>query len=140
MSMTDPIKVEGLRQFVKDLKTIDRELPKMLRKAFNAAADIVVQDTRPRVPSRSGRAKGSIRAASTQTRVRVKAGGRRAPYYPWLDFGGRVGRNKSIRRPFYKEGRYLYNTYTGAKQSGEFRMEMEKAMISVIESAGIRVD
>jgi hypothetical protein len=35
-------------------------------------------------------------------------GGRRAPYMPWLDFGGAVGPARSVTRPFIRRGRYLY--------------------------------
>lgn len=136
----DPIKIEGLNAFVKNLKTVDRNLPKAVRLAFNEAADVVVTDARPRVPSRSGRARRSVKARSTQTKARVKGGGARAKYYPWLDFGGSVGRNRSVTRPFRKEGRYIYKSYFEAKASGEFERVMVKALVNVVESAGIAVD
>lgn len=137
--MAEPIKIEGLNEFVRNLKSLDRDLPKAVRKAFNEAADVVVDDARPRVPSRSGRARRSLRSRSTQTRARVSGGGGRAPYYPWLDFGGRVGRDKSVRRPFYREGRYIYRSYFEARDSGEFERVMVKALLDVVESAGIAV-
>lgn len=138
--MTEAIKVEGLNQFVRNLKAIDKDLPKMVRLAFNEAADVVVDDARPRIPSRSGRARGSVRSRSTQTKARVSGGGRRAPYYPWLDFGGRVGRRKSVKRPVLREGRYIYRSYFEARDSGRFEDVMTKALVGVVESAGIGVE
>ena len=138
--MTEAIRVEGLNEFVKNLKTLDRNLPKAVRVAFNEAADVVVQDARPRVPKRSGRARRSVRVASTQTKARVRGGGSKAPYYPWLDFGGRVGRNKSVKRAFLKDGRFIYKSYFDKKASGEFEKVMTKALLKVVESAGIAVE
>lgn len=131
----DAIQIEGLREFQRNLKTIDRELPKTLRKSFNEAADLVVQRARKRVPRDSGRAAKSVRASSTQKEARVKGGGKRAPYYPWLDFGGRVGRNLSTRRRYMGGGRYLYSSL------GESRVELqrilEENLIAVAERANL---
>lgn len=136
--MTDPIRVDGLNQFVANLKAMDRELPKALRVAFNGAADIVVQDARPGIPTKSGKAKASVKAKSTQTFVRISGGGNKAPYYPWLDFGGRVGRNKSVKRPFIKDGRYLYDAYY--RNVNRFGEVLEQALLDVASQAGIEVD
>jgi len=136
--MTDPIKIDGLADFSKNLKTLDRDLPKALRMAFNQAADVVVVDARQHIPSKSGKAKGSVKARSTQTASRVVGGSARVPYYPWLDFGGRVGKGGSIRRPFLKEGRYIYNAYFRNKP--RYAEMVESALIDVARQAGIEVD
>lgn len=138
--MADPIKIEGLRKFSRDLKTLDKELPKALRLALNEAAGVIVSDAKPRIPSRSGKARRSVVAQSTRTESRVSGGGNRAPYYPWLDFGGRVGRGRSVRRPFLKEGRYIYRAYFDAAVRDEFVQVMEKSLIKVADSAGIEVE
>lgn len=138
--MADAIKIEGLNEFVRNLKTLDSNLPRAVRLAFNQAADVVVAAAQPGIPIRSGRAAGSVRARSTQTAARVVGGGGKAPYYPWLDFGGKVGRGKSVSRPFYKEGRYIYAAYFAKRDSGEFEDVMTKALLSVVRGAGIEVD
>lgn len=138
--MVDRIKVDGLAQFVRDLKKLDSDLPKAVRNALNAAAQLVVDTARPEIPSRSGKAKGSVRVASTRTKVRVRAGGNRAPYYPWLDFGGRVGRRKSVVRPFRKEGRYIYDAYYRKSTSGDVQRVLTDSLLSIVESAGIAVE
>jgi hypothetical protein len=135
--MTEPIHIEGLREFQRGLKAIDKDLATVLRVAFNDAADIVVADARPRVPSRTGRAKGTVKARSTQTAARVVGGGNRAPYYPWLDFGGRLPRGAS--RPFLKEGRYIYNAYFRARDSGRFQDALQDGLVDVARKAGIEV-
>lgn len=135
--MTEPIRVEGLREFSRNLKKLDADLPKALRIALNEAADVVVKGARPKVPRKSGRAAASIKARSTRTAVRVVGGGNRVPYYPWLDFGGRVGRNKSVRRPFLKEGRYIYASYFA--NTDEFTKVLESALLDVARQAGVEV-
>ncbi|HYF73907.1 MAG TPA: HK97 gp10 family phage protein [Nocardioides sp.] len=102
------IDVTGLREFQAALRRADADLPKALRLVLNDAANLVIDWARPRIPKRTGAAAGSIKARSSQREVRVAVGGRRAPYYPWLDFGGRTGPARSVVRPFYTEGRYLY--------------------------------
>lgn len=135
--MADPIRVQGLAEFSRNLKKLDADLPKALRIALNEAADIVVKGARPRVPRRSGRAAASIKARSTRTAVRVVGGSNRVPYYPWLDFGGRVGVKKSVRRPFLKEGRYIYASYFA--NTDEFGKVLEEALLEVARQAGVEV-
>lgn len=135
--MPERVRVAGLKEFQKSLRALDSDLPKAVRLSLNAAVDIVLDYARPRIPSRSGRAARSLRAASTQTTARVSAGGRRAPYYPWLDFGGRVGAQRQIRRPFYREGRYLYKGL--AVKRTEFTEAMERSVAEVARRAGFDV-
>lgn len=138
--MAEAIKIEGLNEFVRNLKRLNADLPKAVRRAFNSAADVVVADARPRVPRLTGTAAGSIRARSTQTAARVVGGGPKAKHYPWLDFGGRVGKGRSVRRAFLKEGRYIYAAYFAKRDSGEFERVMTEALLDVVASAGIAVD
>jgi hypothetical protein len=136
--VVDAIKVKGLSEFSRNLKRLDADLPKALRIAFNEAADVVVTDARSGIPTRSGKAKASVKARSTRTAARIVGGGNRAPYYPWLDFGGRVGRSRSVRRPFLSDGRYIYNAfYDNADRLGDV---LSDALIDVARSAGIEVD
>jgi len=136
--VSDPIRIRGLREFQRGLRELDKGLPKSLRLALNDAANVIVDDARPQVPRRSGRAAGSIKARSTRTLARVVGGGSRAPYYPWLDFGGRVGRNRSVRRPFLKEGRYIYASYD--RRKSEFGEKLEANLLGVARKAGLGVD
>lgn len=138
--MSDLVKIEGLAEFSRSLKRLDASAPKALRVALNEVIDVIVSTARPMVPHRSGRAAASLKAQSTRTLVRVSAGGGRAPYYPWLDFGGRVGKNRSVRRYFLKEGRYLYPTYNRLKSSGEVEDALRKALVGVAERSGLEVE
>lgn len=136
--MDGQVKIDGLDLFLRNLKTLDADLPKMARVAMNDAAGLVVAYARPRIPTRTGRAARTLRVASTQRAARVRAGGARAPYYPWLDFGGRVGRRHSVQRPFLKEGRYIYAGFYAKR--AQFREAMESGLLDTVRAAGIEVD
>lgn len=137
--MGEAIRIVGLKEFNRAVKKLDSDLPKLVRVALNKAADAVIDEARPDVPSRSGRAARSMRGQSTRTMVRVSAGGRRAPYYPWLDFGGRVGRRKATVRPFYTDGRFLYPAYFRLRDNGRFVDIMSEALVDVATQAGLEV-
>ncbi len=136
--MAEAIKIDGLAEFSRNLRKLHADLPKALRVALNEAADVVVTDAKRHVPTRTGRAQRSIKARSTRTAVRVTEGGTRAPYMPWLDFGGRVGRRRSVVRPFRKEGRYLYRSYFDNR--GDFEEVLTRALLDVARQAGIEVE
>ena len=131
------ISVEGLAEFNRALRKIDGEAPKQLRIALNSVADLLVQKTVPTIPRRTGAAAKSLKAKSTRTSARVSVGGRRAPYYPWLDFGGKTGIGKSVVRPFYSEGRYLYPTLR--KIRPQIADQLERAIVAVAEGVGLDV-
>lgn len=139
--MIDPIRIDGLAQFGRNLRTINADLPKAIRLAGNEAANLIVDDARPRVPTgpgKGGHAKSSIKARSTRTAARVSEGGKRFPYMPWLDFGGRVGPGGSVRRPFIKEGRYIWRSF--ADNSERVRERLEAALVDVARQSGVEVD
>lgn len=135
--MVAKIEVKGLRELQRALKAAENGTPKMLRLALNEAAEIVLDYAQPQVPTKSGAARASMRVRSTQREARVAAGGRRAPWYPWLDFGGAVGRKDSVKRPFYKEGRYIYPTLR--KRHPEIIEAMGAALAGVVREAGLEV-
>lgn len=131
------INVEGLSEFQRALKRLDAEAPKALRLALNGVADFIIDKAKPGIPKRTGKAAASLKAKSTRTAVRISVGGRRAPYYPWLDFGGRVGRRKSIVRPYITGGRYLYPALTANRNKAIDLLG--KSLHDVAESAGLDV-
>lgn len=106
--MSAKLQVRGLRELQAALRKLDPALPKQIKLVLDEQMGIIVGAARRDIPVRSGRAARSIKARSGQREGRIAAGGRAAPWYPFLDFGGSVGRDKSTKRPYYSEGRYLY--------------------------------
>ncbi|HSL51988.1 MAG TPA: hypothetical protein VK878_23200 [Candidatus Deferrimicrobiaceae bacterium] len=135
MIPTDPIKIDGLAKLNRSLRKMSKDAPKQLRLVGNEAAELVVDDARPEVPKLSGRSARTVKAASTRTAAQVKAGGARAPWYPWLDFGGRVGIGRSVRRTFIKGGRYIYPAYSDNRDAiGE---RLEQGLTDLIRDSGL---
>jgi len=131
------IAVEGLREFTRSLQRLDDILPKMVRLAMNAAAGVVVAYGQARMPRRTGRAAATIKAKSSRTLVRVGEGSKRAPYVPWLDFGGRTGPAKSVQRPFFKDGRFLYPALKD--EHAAISKALEDALADVASQAGLEI-
>jgi hypothetical protein len=132
------IELVGLRQFRKSLRDLDNGAHKDLRIVANRAAERVVSDARARIPTLTGRARKSIRASSTQSRARVAAGGKRVPYYPWLDYGGQTGRPGTPSRPFRKDGRYLYPAFRAHR--AQVMADLENGLRELAARQGLRPD
>lgn len=134
--MAEQIRIEGLAAISRSLRKIDAEAPKQLRLVFNDAATLLVDRTRPKIPTRTGAARASLKARSTRTSARVGVGGRKAPYYPWLDFGGEGKRpGRPAHRTFYPEGRYLYVTLSDIRP--EIATTLSEGLASVIADVGL---
>lgn len=137
MALVEPIKVAGLKEFRRNLKTISADLPKCIRLANNEVADIVVVWVKQRMENRTGGAVSTVRVASTQKEVRVREGSNKRPYVPWLDFGGRVGPKRSVKRKFYSDGRYLYPAL-GANRD-VMTEKLADQLIALCRKAGVEV-
>lgn len=132
-----PIAVQGLREFASALRRMDAQAPKALRLVANACAEFLIGKVKPKVPRLTGRAASSLVARSTRTAVRIAIGGKRAPHYPWLDFGGSVGPKRSVRRPFYSDGRYLYPTYHDHRD--DLESVLQDGLVDLAEDSGMEV-
>jgi hypothetical protein len=131
----EPVRIEGIRELQRALKAMDGESQKALRVVFNSAAELVAEGAQRKVPRRSGRARASIRVGSSQREARVKAGNaRKAPYYPWLDFGGAVGKGRSVVRPFAKSGRYIYPSYS--ERRDEILAKLHDELVAMVRGVG----
>lgn len=132
------VQVEGLAQVNRALRAVDAQAPKELRLALNSAAQLLIDRTRPKIPAVTGAARRSLVAKSTRTSARVGVGGKRAPWYPWLDFGGQGRRSgRPAPRPFIQEGRYLYPTLREIRPRIE--AELQQSLQAVIRDAGLEV-
>lgn len=123
------VQVTGLREFQAALKKLDTGLPGELKGKFLGIAERIASTISSQVPrGPTGRASSSVKAHGTLKGASVTAGGTRAPYYPWLDFGGSIGsRNapghapgKGVnQRGFIPEGRYMYPAIHDARDETE---------------------
>ena len=135
----EPIRIEGIKEFQRALRQVDRDLPKQMRVIFNEATGVVIDWAVPRIPKRSGRAAGSVKARSSQRDARVAIGGRRAPYMPWLDFGGEGKRKgRPSARPFIRKGRYLYAGLDATRD--DVQRIMVEGLAALAAGAGLEMD
>lgn len=131
------IQITGLRELQRALKEMDANLPRKIRVALNKASELVISWAQPRVPKKTGKARASLKTRSSQRAARIAAGGTRAPWFPWLDFGGEVGRNKATKREFIKVGRYIYKA--AELKRDETTEVMAKALTELATEAGFEV-
>lgn len=134
--MPEAIKIEGWTEFRRGLLNLDKEWSgtEGLKRVADTAAGLVVDWARPRVASKSGAAARSVRSTSSASAAKVTGGGARVPYYPWLDFGGRVGRKRSVHRAFLPGGRYIYAGYDARRD--EIVRVIAAEMTKIIHSVG----
>lgn len=132
------IKIEGLKQFQAALRRVDADLPKLLRVTFNDAMKLVIDYAAGQMPRRSGRMINSLKPRSQQRTARIAMGGSKAPYGPWVDFGGQGKRKgRPPARPFLKEGRFIYKGL--AVKKNEITEVMSKGMTDIARQAGLEV-
>jgi len=134
----EAVRFTNLDGFARALRKVDRDLARELRlRMLDIAKDVAV-DARGRLDFKhpSGAAKASIKARATTRGARIEAGGSKVPYYPWLDFGGRVGRNESIERKVIPGGRYIYPAIASNRE--EIEREMVDALTDVAHKAGFK--
>lgn len=101
------VDIDGLDELQKALRSTADGLDDAVRAEFLDEAKRIAADARGAVPRRTGAARATVDAQLVDGAAAIVAGGRRAPYFPWLEYGGRVGRNDSVSRPFVKDGRYI---------------------------------
>lgn len=138
--MAGKIEVTGLREFQRALKDMDAALPKQIRIALNQASELVIDYAQPRFPRVSGKAAGSLKARSTQREARVALGGRKAPYAPWLVYGGEGKRKgRPSARPFIRAGRD-FGPYAALDHRREqITQIMSDALAQLAKDAGLDV-
>jgi HK97 gp10 family phage protein len=139
-----PIVVTGLKEVKAGLKEIgDAGAQKEVRLALKKGAEIVAADARGRVPSRTGRAAGSIKAGTSGASAFVVGGKGSVRYYGWLDFGTRNPRHGNPRSvgPWSgsgtgpAKGRFIYPALE-AKQD-EVAAQIEQGVNEVIKRVGL---
>lgn len=140
--MAIKMKLTGVAEYLTALRKVAPEAKKELSTDLKAIGKMVVTDAQGEMSFKrpTGRARRAYKVKVVTRRgfegVEISEGGTVAPYLPWLDFGGSVGRGRkstarvslhgggrvtvkrvgsrgtgSVVRPYIKEGRYLYPAY-----------------------------
>lgn len=140
------VEVRGIRELNSAFRRLDAGVSQRLKANFLAIAEAVAVNARGRVPHRSGDAAASIKARASSRGASIAFGGTKAPYFPWLDFGGSTGRGHqkgvsgsgSIKREWrgrpVGEGRYIYPAIRA------MRPQTERAVDRAIAAAADATD
>jgi hypothetical protein len=133
------VEVGGLAKLSRGLKAVDNDAPKQLRVALNSGAQLLVDHVRPQIAVVTGAARRSLVARSTRTSARVAVGGKKAPWFPWWEFGGE-GRiaGRPAKREFIREGRTIYPTLRRIRPLIE--AQLQESISAVIRGAGLEED
>lgn len=125
----------NLSSWQQDLNRFQAGAADRIQKMLSMAAETVADDAQRLVPrGPSGDARASLRVLRGRNPVAVSGGGHRAPYYPWLEFGGRVGINNSVRRSVVPGGRYIWPAWLRDRK--EILADMEDGLADEAKQAG----
>jgi hypothetical protein len=137
------VEFRGIKELVAGFRAIDANLPKAMRGEFLVVAGQIAGVVAGVFPhGATGRAAGSVKPRAGVKGAGIAIGGAAAPYAPWLDYGGTVGKGHrpgvggsgSVKRPFLREGRYLYPTIVA--QHDVIAAAAGDAIVKVAKAAG----
>lgn len=134
------IRVEGDTELAARLKRANRAVPDQVKKIGLDIADMIAAFARRKVPlgpGRGGHVKSSIEGKVRRGLPVVDGGGPGWPYYGWLEFGGRVGINRSVFREKVPDGRYIVPTVV--ERRAQIEDLMEEGMNDLFRRYGIEV-
>lgn len=140
----------NVRAYAQALKAIDKDQAKELRNGLRRIAKQITDEIRPKVPrGKTGRARRSVKPRASEGGAGVAFGGKTAPYYPWLDFGGTVGRGhrrgapysgsieRTYKGPPYGSGRYVYPTIEANLE--EIKEAADDVIVTLVRRNGLRI-
>lgn len=132
--MSAPIEIEHLSELQSAIKRAQDDLPKAMETFLEAAAKITADEAQGIVPrGPSGAARASLRAVGP----RVTGGGSSAPYFGWLEFGGRTGIKKSVERRFVPGGRYVWPKFDANRK--KYIGLLDEQVADTVRAAGLEV-
>ena len=137
--VTFGIDVDGMDDYRDGLRQLGGQLDEALEDAGEDIADLVVLGARRGFKAVTGRGRGSIVARPDGGRPAVGYDTGRAPYGPWYDFGGRVGRGGNVFRPYKPRGRFVIPSMEQIERSGEGEEIVEEHVARAADRAGLRV-
>lgn len=127
------IREEGLDEYRRSVDRFRRDFDDVRDVAVDEAADLVVVTARPRFPVMRGRARRGLVARDNEVVHQSEHG-------PFIDFGGRVGRRRSVVRPFRRRGRYVLPSLDDLERGGDIERLMDRAVAEEARRAGLEVD
>ena len=141
------VHITGLRELRAALRQVDKEIAGELREGLKDAVNIISEDVKRQIPSRSGKAAGSVRAVSGGNTIWLVGGGARVPYYGWLEFGGKLpGKHPASKKALFWPGaahpvNFARGSSRGKVKEGRYiRPTIERNIPRLVEAAGDAFD
>lgn len=117
------IEIRGIRELSAGFHQLEGNIPRAMKTRMRSEGQRIADRAAGGLPHVTGRAAGSIKPVASAQGVGISFGGASAPYEPWLDFGGSVGRGGATKLPFVQGGRYVYPAISaegaGLEKAGE---------------------
>lgn len=136
---SDAVRIDGLAELNAALRAMGPAVRRGFNKEMRPVAQIVSNAVRAQVPVRSGAARASVRPSVSGGWLAIRAGGAKAPYYGWLDYGGTLrpvgGRRNTQRRPVFRDGRWIYPTIR--RNRGRVQSAAEQVVARAKRRAGL---
>lgn len=125
------IQLIGDKALAKQIKGAARALPDETKKIGLDIAEMIAAFTRRKIPTgpaRNGHVKHTVQGKIRRGLPVVDGGDLAHPYYGWLEFGGRVGIDRSVFREKIPDGRYIVPTTV------ERRAQIDEMMADGLET------
>jgi hypothetical protein len=142
--VTSRVDVDGLKQLVRDVRKVDRDLPKAMRRSLVPVSQSVLRGAQQRASSLGGvhahAARRGLRAGATQNTAWIKLLASREPTILGAEFGG--GRRPTTRQfPRWRgsgsnAGYFVYPTIRA--ESDDITRQLEDAVRDLLRTAGFR--
>jgi hypothetical protein len=132
------VRVSGDREVAARVRILRQTADGAIHDAEEEAAKLVARRVRPKIPlgpGLNGHVRSSVKVVQSGRGTDVQAGGPRFKYYPWLDFGGHVGKKRSVYRRFIREGRYIWPTMQESRPA--IQRILERALEDAVRRAGL---
>lgn len=116
--------VEGLNETVRTLRKLGTQVPE-LKAAFSRIGDKAAAQVRSAAPVRTGALAASVKASKRQNSVYIYAGGAKAFYAPFVEFGTKYQRATRFMRS------------TAASQAPQALEELQEELDALITKLGL---
>lgn len=131
------MKSSSTAKVFKDLSSRLGEVESAVEAAVEDLNETMAKDLLNRTKVKIPRLSGSAASSGKLSDSTVRFGGG-LEYYPWLEFGGSVGRGGSVKRTKIQSGRYLFPTLTSLRERN-LKMVEKEVVEAVEKSAKVEV-
>lgn len=132
--MSASVRVDGLRELRRDLKQIDRTLPRQLNAEIKRAAGPMRSEAAHLAPKRTGRLAASLKVGTSGSKVRIYSRRSGASVVHW---GGRHPLFGNRQR-FYQQKANPFLVRAAERNAGQLERDLAHAVESLMRNVGFK--